>query len=105
MIVTLSIKKKQKLKMFLKEILEAKSPTIRQVAALIGKLVSTFPASTHGPIYYRELEHNKVDALEKAKGSYDGSISLTVESKYEISWWLNNIDEMFKPIHLPVVTK
>ena len=38
------------------ELLENFSPSIREVASVIGKIVSSFPGVMHGAPYYRHLE-------------------------------------------------
>lgn len=39
--------------------------SIRDVAQVIGKIVSTFPEVMHGPLFYRALEKDKTIALRK----------------------------------------
>ena len=39
------------------------SPTIWDLARVIGKIVSSFPAARYGPLYYQSLEHYKLTAL------------------------------------------
>ena len=36
--------------------IERRTVTIREAAKFIGNFVSIFPATEHGPLYYRELE-------------------------------------------------
>jgi hypothetical protein len=38
--------------------------TIRLVSRVIGLLVSSFSAVEYGPLHYRNLEMNKIDALK-----------------------------------------
>lgn len=52
--------------------------SIRELAQVIGKLVVSFPGVLWGPLYYRQLEKVKSDALKKNKGDFD---ALTVLSK------------------------
>lgn len=46
--------------------------TIRQVAEVIGVLVSNFPGAQYGPLHYRNVERDKYLALEANKGKYTG---------------------------------
>ena len=39
------------------------NPTIREVARVIGFIVSSFPGVQYGELHYRYLEHNKIEAL------------------------------------------
>ena len=48
------------------ELLENSSPSIREVASVIGKLVSSFPGVMHGALYYRHLEKDKSQAMTLA---------------------------------------
>ena len=45
--------------------------SIRELASLIGILVSTLPVVQFGPFYYRELERQKIQALRCNAGSFD----------------------------------
>ena len=40
------------------------SRTIREVARVVGKIVSSFLWVIYGPLHYRLLEHNKILALQ-----------------------------------------
>ena len=66
-------------------------PTIRQVACVIGKIISSFPGVMYGQLYYRALEHTKTAALKTAKGDFDSHMSLMEDCKKEHQWWVDNI--------------
>ena len=55
--------------------------TIREVASVVGQLVACFPAVTYGPLYYRALEHHKIEALKANCGNLDGAIQLGISAK------------------------
>jgi hypothetical protein len=57
---------------------------IRELAKLIGQLVASFPGVVWGPLYYRELETLKTQALKRNKGNYEASVALTNDAKREI---------------------
>ena len=84
-----------------KTILKAKLVLIRDLASLIGKLISSFPAVLHGPLYYRLLEENKKSALVQSKGDFDEFTVLTQEARSEITWWLDNLSSSSRPILMP----
>ena len=44
---------------------KAKRLSIRELAQLIGKMVSSFPAVRFGPLHYRHLEQVKKKALKQ----------------------------------------
>ena len=74
---------------------------IRYVAKFIGKLVSSFPGVQFGELYYKYLERDKIYFLNLNKGNYDAEMILSDESKEEISWWSNTIENSFKTIKTP----
>ena len=41
------------------------SPSIRNIAKVIGNMVASFPAVPYGKLFYRQLEHDKIKALHK----------------------------------------
>ena len=68
MTITLTDKKKDKIFRMCSDILEIKhNVTIREVASLIGNLVASFPALSHGELFYRSLEKDKIKALKNSK--------------------------------------
>ena len=86
------------MKRITKAILSSNVVTIRNLAECIGKLVASFPAVMEGPLYYRQLEHNKTQKLKLHKSQFDAKIKLTEEYITELLWWHENIDSAFKPI-------
>ncbi|CAH3159241.1 unnamed protein product, partial [Porites lobata] len=80
------------------DLLDKSQMTIREVAQVIGLMVSSFPAVQFGELYYRALERNKILALQESRGNYDAPMYLSNESRSEIAWWVNNVDSSFKPI-------
>ena len=75
--------------------------TIRETAQVIGLIVSSLPAVQFGELYYRNLEKNKVLALQANKGNYDAPLYLSKDAKADLSWWINNVDSSFKKIVQP----
>ena len=65
--------------------------SIRNVARLVGLLISCFPAVKMGPLNYRCTEKEKVIALNKSNGNWDSFMLLSNEAKYEVHWWLKTI--------------
>lgn len=45
-----------------------RSPIVRDVARVIGKIFSSFPGVMYGLLYYRSLEHDKTDVLSSLRG-------------------------------------
>ncbi len=78
-----------------------KSPSnivIRELAQIIGKLVSSFPGVLYGPLYYWHLERDKTAALAIAHGNFDAKMTLSEQSALELKWWSANVVDAFKPI-------
>ena len=44
------------------QLLQATALFIRELASVIGRIVSSFPGVMHGPLYYRHLEKDKHSA-------------------------------------------
>ena len=55
-------------------LLKPQMPTIKQVAEVIGILVSNFPGAQYGPLHYRHLERDKYLALLANNGDYGGKM-------------------------------
>ena len=104
MTVTLTESKKHNLRVMISDVLNSHSITIRQIAQLVGELVSTFPASAYGPLYYRNIECDKTHALSLNQGNYNAYITLSDGAKDDLHWWLQNISDMYKPIQLPSIS-
>ena len=98
MTITLPHEKCQNIRAVCAELLGKQNPTIRQVAQVIGKLIATFPAIQYGPLFYRNLERDKILALKSSKGHFDRPMNLSEASKQELMWWFNNIHCQSAPI-------
>ena len=59
MTVSLTPQKKATLKKLVNQLLTIRSPTIRFLAKVLGKLIASFPGSKYGPLYYRSLDIDK----------------------------------------------
>ena len=105
MTVTLTSDKKDKLLNLIEKVLSKTYVTIRLVASLIGKFVSSLPASLYGPLHYRDLEYDKNKALKFAKGNFEAKMKISDKGKSEILWWKDNLDNMYAPIHWPPITQ
>ena len=69
MTVSLTQDKKTKIKTLLSSLLENSCCVkIREVAKVIGHLISGLPGVKYGALYYRNLEMIKVAALKLTKG-------------------------------------
>ena len=96
--ITLPENKAVEVKQLCVELVQTEKPSIRQVAKVIGKIISTFPAVQYGPLFYRTLEREKIDALRMNKGHFDRKMVLSAEAKSELHWWIENVTSSFAPI-------
>ena len=85
MTIRLTLEKAAGLKMTCHALLTNPSPTIRELARVVGKIISSFPGVTHGPLHYRLLECDKNLALQTTCWNFDKHVSLSLETKSELS--------------------
>ena len=60
--------------------------TIRETAQVIGFIASMIPAVLFGELYYKNLEKDKVLALQTGKGNYDAPLYSSKDAKADLSW-------------------
>ena len=96
--VTLPDDKISKVKLECSNLMNASVITIRDLAKVIGILVSCFPAVLWGPLYYRNLDADKIEALRLNYGNFDALTVLGNKAKPELLWWINNVENQFYPI-------
>lgn len=75
------------------DIISRRSCSIREHAQLIGTLVSCSSGVEYVPLYYKQLEIEKIDALKKYQGSFEAQMQLSDLAKSDIRWW---IEESFQ---------
>lgn len=98
MTVQLTTERKEKLKNACLKLIEKDTCKIQNLAEVIGLIVSSLPGVEYGPLHYRSLERDKTNALRENKGNFGASMTLSLEAKSEIHWWLSNVDLSFKYI-------
>ena len=75
-----------------------KSPTIRELAEVIGKLVAMTEGNQFGPLHVKRLEILRNHHLKIHKGNYEKHINLDSESIEDLKWWIQNVEKHPKPI-------
>jgi len=80
MTLSLTEKKKNALRSLLLTVLRLKNPSIRFVAKVIGHIISAMPASKYGPLHFRNLENDKIKALQLSQGNFDANMSKNLEN-------------------------
>ena len=86
--VSLTPKKCEKILAKCQHFLRSEAVSIRDVASLLGTLVSTFPGVEYGSLHYRTLERDKDMALKSANGNFDAVMSA---SKLDLHWWVSSL--------------
>ena len=72
--------------------------TIRSVAKLLGKMISSFPGIKYGKLHYRSLERCKILALKENYGNFDAKMTLNEQAIEDIAWWMNNVENSYNTI-------
>ena len=67
-----------------KRLHQERSLTVRELARLIGRLTATLPAIFPAPLWYRELQRLKNQAIQKSY-SLEISLTLTEEAMLELA--------------------
>lgn len=101
MLVTLGPDKANNIKILLADILPLSKTTIRHFAAVLGTLAATLPANKYGQIFLKRLEKEKANALKRRSFNYDSTLKISMTAREEITWWLQNIDSISRPILTP----
>ena len=78
-------KKAEHLTLKIKKYLVEKSPNIRQLASIIGSVISILHAVPLGKMHYREVEREKVSFLKKGSGNFEAKIAL---NQHNNNWTL-----------------
>lgn len=92
MTVTLPIEKIKRIKEECLFMQKRDTISIRYLSKIIGLLVSSFSAVDYGPLHYRILETEKIEALKRNLGNYDGTLRITDHMKQELKWWSDNLE-------------
>ena len=72
--------------------------TILNLAEVTGLLMSSLQEVECGPLHYRNLERNKTYASRENMGNFGASMTLVLEARSELQWWLANVDRSFNYI-------
>ena len=70
MTVRLPYEKIQTIQNLCRKILNLNETEILLVSQLLWLMVASFPGVEYGPLFYRRLEHAKIDGLRLSKGNY-----------------------------------
>jgi ribonuclease HI len=99
MIVTLTQEKKDRLVEECQKLISKKQATIREVARVLGLIVSSFSGVDYGQLFYREIEVEKIQALKLARGNFDLKMQISENVKSEMTWWVKNIHNQYRVLN------
>ena len=71
---------------------------IREVASVVGLMVSAFSGVQYAPLFYRSLENDKTNVLKCNGWDLEGKMTLSPLSKQDLLWWISNVDQYSKAI-------
>jgi len=71
---------------------------LREAAQFIGTLVSCSIAVQYAPLFYKQLEIEKIEALKMSKGNFDAFMKFSDTAKKDILWWIDKNRTYRKPI-------
>ena len=97
---SLTDEKKNKIKTILTDCLGKCKISVRELARILGNIVTSFPAATSGLLHYRHLEREKITGLQYHKGNFEGKTRLSAKAIAEIYWWTNNLDNSCHDINI-----
>ena len=98
--VTLPFSKVEKIKEMCSSLYHSQYLSFRYLASVIVTIVSSFPAVKFGPLNYRSLECDKIEALKLSKGNFDSYVYIFKAACEEAKWWMDNISLSFKQIFI-----
>lgn len=68
-------------------------PKIREVAGLIGLMISYLPAVQYGGAHVKNLEIDKITALKRNGGRYEARMHISPIARRDIQWWVVNLPQ------------
>ncbi len=71
---------------------------IREVARVLGKIISSLPGVMYGALYYREIEKDKTQALKQNAGNFESYMTLSDNANKELNWWVSNVQQSYSLI-------
>ena len=98
--VSLTREKREKMVRAATQVLQKDKLTIREVAGLVGLMVSYEPGMQYGGAHVKSIEMEKNVALARCAGDFEGKMRLSHLAKQDIVWWLENIQKAERKIRL-----
>lgn len=99
MIVTLPVEKQNIIAEESSKLHVKKECKIREVARVLGLLISSFSAVDYGKLYYRNIEVEKIKALKFAKCNFEAEMAITPDMIIDLQWSSENIYSQSRKIN------
>ena len=77
---------------------------IRDLARVIGLIVSSFPGVEYGKLHYQILERAKIHALKCRNGDFNATLEITSNVKNQLHWWAENLPFQKRDIVKPTAS-
>ena len=91
MTISISQAKSEKIRAACRRLLEENRPSIRMLSEVIGQLVAAEQGNKYAPIFYKRLEILRNSELTRARGNYEKTITISLEAKEDLEWWIENV--------------
>ena len=65
---------------------------VREIAQILGLMISVQPAILPAPLFYRNIERLKIRTLREQM-SYDAKITMTEGAKSDLHWWASEMEK------------
>ena len=98
MTIRVTEQKIEKLRQKVRQVVETKNTTIRQISELLGMMVAYSIAVPYGRLFSMSLERQKIAALKMNKGKFEAKMTLNESTLRDIFWWSENISTISAPI-------
>lgn len=80
-------------------LLATASPSIGDVAQVLGLMTSSSPGVMYGPLHHKFLEMDKTQALKLHKGNFDKNMNLSQEAIIDLKWWVTALPTAYNLIN------
>ena len=93
MTIRLTPEKKDKIVNLCSSFKKKTSPSIRELASVIGNLVAAMEAVPYGKLHYRQLEKDKILALSNSNGIFEHKVHISDKAIDDLDWWIENVHQ------------
>ena len=92
MIISLPQQKIKSLKQRARHLCRVSQVSVREIAQILGLMISVQPAILPALLFYQKIEKLKIQALREQR-SYNAKITLTEGAKSDLHWWASEMEK------------